>query len=77
MNALIEQSSKAYRRADAQRWVDVALEEGVRFFVTSLGNPRWVVERVHAGGGVVYHDVTERKWAREGARGRRRRARSR
>ena len=46
-----------------RRWVDVALEEGVRFFVTALGNPRWVVERVHAAGGVVYHDVTERRWA--------------
>jgi nitronate monooxygenase len=62
MNALIEQSSKAYRKR-MERWVDVALEEGVRFFVTSLGNPRWVVDRVRAVGGVVYHDVTERKWA--------------
>ena len=45
MNALIEQSSKSYRER-MERWIDVALEEGVRFFVTSLGNPRWVVERV-------------------------------
>lgn len=61
-NALIEASSRAYRER-MERWVDVALEEGVRFFVTSLGNPRWVVERVHAAGGAVYHDVTEAKWA--------------
>jgi nitronate monooxygenase len=46
--------------------VEAALEEGVRFFVTSLGNPKWVVERVHAAGGHVYHDVTERKWADKG-----------
>jgi nitronate monooxygenase len=46
--------------------VDVALEEGVRFFVTSLGNPRWIVDRVHPAGGIVYHDVTERKWALKG-----------
>ncbi|HUP43604.1 MAG TPA: nitronate monooxygenase [Thermoanaerobaculia bacterium] len=65
MNALIEQSSKAYRER-MERWVDAALEEGVRFFVTSLGNPRWVAERVHAAGGVVYHDATERKWAEKG-----------
>ena len=38
MNALIEQSSKAYHER-MERWVDIALEEGVRFFVTSLGNP--------------------------------------
>ena len=68
MNALIEQSSKAYR-ARMERWIDVALEEGVRFFVTSLGNPRWVVDRVRPLGGVVYHDVTERKWAEKSIAG--------
>jgi nitronate monooxygenase len=65
MNALIEQSSKAYHQR-MQRWIDIALEEGIRFFVTSLGNPRWVVDRVSQVGGVVYHDVTERKWAEKG-----------
>ena len=64
MNALIEKSSKRYM--DRMRgWVDEALEEGVRFFVTSLGDPRWVVEKAHAVGGVVYHDVTEAKWAKK------------
>lgn len=64
-NALIEQSSRRYRDR-MERWVDIALEEGIRFFVTSLGKPDWVVERVHSAGGVVYHDVTERKWALKG-----------
>ena len=62
MNALIEASSKSYHRR-MERWIDIALEEGVRFFVTSLGKPRWVVQRVESAGGIVYHDVTERKWA--------------
>jgi len=67
-NALIEASNKTY--LDRMRhWIDVALDEGVRFFITSLGNPRWVCERVHAAGGVVYHDVTERKWAQKGIDG--------
>lgn len=65
MNALIEQSSRSYRQR-MERWIDVALEEGVRFFVTSLGNPRWVADRVHAVGGIVYHDVTELRWALKG-----------
>lgn len=65
MNALIEQSSRIYHERMV-KWVDIALEEGVRFFVTSLGNPRWVAERAHAVGGIVYHDVTERKWALKG-----------
>jgi nitronate monooxygenase len=62
MNVLIERSSRTYEER-MRRWLDVALEEGVRFFVTSLGKPRWVVDRAAAAGGVVYHDVTERKWA--------------
>lgn len=67
-NAIIEQSSKIYLER-MKAWVDIALEEGVRFFVTALGNPRWVVERVHAVGGVVYHNVTERKWAQKAVDG--------
>ncbi len=68
MNALIERGSRIYQHR-MERWLDVALEEGIRFFVTSLGNPRWVVERVAALGGVVYHDVTERKWAEKALAG--------
>ena len=68
MNALIEQSSRLYRER-MERWIDISLEEGVRFFVTSLGNPRWVVDKVSPHGGVVYHDVTERKWALKGVDG--------
>jgi len=64
-NALIEASSRIYHERMV-RWVDVALEEGVRFFVTSLGNPRWVVDAASRVGGVVYHDVTERKWGEKG-----------
>ena len=61
-NAIVEKSSKVYE--DRMRaWIDIALEEGVRFFITALGNPRWVVDRVHAMGGVVYHDITTKDWA--------------
>ena len=63
-NALIEQSNKYYRER-MEQWIEIALEEGIRFFITSLGNPRWVVDRVSQVGGVVYHDVTERKWAQK------------
>jgi nitronate monooxygenase len=65
MNALIEASSRRYHERMVH-WVSLALEEGVRFFITSLGNPRWVAERVHSAGGRVYHDVTERKWGLKG-----------
>lgn len=67
-NAIVEKSSKVYEER-MRRWIDIALEEGVRFFVTALGNPRWVVEKVHAVGGTVYHDVTSRKWAERALEG--------
>jgi nitronate monooxygenase len=62
MNCLIEASSETYKRR-MEQWVDIALEEGVRFFVTSLGNPKWVVDKAHAKGAAVYHDATERRFA--------------
>lgn len=65
MNALIEKSSRKYHQRMVA-WIETALEEGVRFFITSLGKPDWVVDKVHQAGGVVYHDATERKWAVKG-----------
>ena len=65
LNVIVEKSSKVYLER-MQQYVEIALDEGVRFFVTSLGDPRWVVDAAHAAGGVVYHDVTERKWAEKG-----------
>lgn len=64
VNVVVEQSNQTYLKR-MQRFVEVSLEEGVRFFITSLGNPKWVVDLVQAQGGVVYHDVTERKWAQK------------
>jgi len=61
-NAIIEKGTRV-EHDNMKRWIDTALDEGIRFFITALGNPRWVVDKVHAVGGVVYHDVTERKWA--------------
>ena len=61
---LLKGSEKYFQQMS--EWIDVALEEGIRFFVTSLGKPDWVCDKVHAKGGVVYHDVTSRKWAEKG-----------
>jgi nitronate monooxygenase len=62
LNVIVEKSSKTYEDK-MKAWVNIALEEGIRFFITSLGNPSWVVEAAKSVGGVVYHDATERKWA--------------
>lgn len=68
LNVLIEGSNKTYLKR-MSLYVDQALEEGIRFFVTSLGNPRWVVDRVKQAGGVVFHDVTEKHWAEKAVQG--------
>ena len=62
VNLIIEGSSRKYLQR-VQHWLDIALEEGVPFLVTALGNPRWVVERAAPAGVTVYHDVTTRQWA--------------
>ena len=64
-NALIEKGNDKYLERMSQ-WIDIALDEGIRFFVTSLGKPDWVCERVHAKGGFVYHVVTTRLHAEKG-----------
>ena len=64
-NALIEKGNEKYLRRMSE-WIDIALDEGIRFFVTSLGKPDWVCDRVHQVGGYVYHDVTNRHWAKKG-----------
>jgi len=63
MNVLIERSSLKYQER-MREWIDIALDEGIRFFITSLGKPDWVVDQVHPHGAKVYHDVTEMKWAK-------------
>jgi nitronate monooxygenase len=68
MNALIEQSSATYRKR-MEGWIAIALDEGIRFFITSLGNPRWVVDTVGPRGGIVYHDTTEARWAEKALAG--------
>ncbi|MCB1043061.1 MAG: nitronate monooxygenase [Acidobacteria bacterium] len=61
-NALIEHASKTYENR-MRNWIEEALEEGIRFFITSLGNPKWVVDMVAPHGGIVYHDVIHAKHA--------------
>lgn len=64
VNMLVEGSNATYRKR-LNQWMDISLEEGVRFFVTALGNPRWVVDKASQVGGIVFHDVTNAKHARK------------
>ena len=42
-NALIEKGNDKYLKRMSE-WIDIALDEDIRFFVTSLGKPDWVCE---------------------------------
>jgi len=68
INFIIEKSSKKYLQR-VHQWVDIALEEDIPFFVTALGNPRWVVDKAGTAGVTVYHDVTNRRWAEKALEG--------
>jgi nitronate monooxygenase len=62
LNLLLEHSFRRYQdRMD--EWIGIALEENVRFFITALGHPRRVAQRIHQQGGVLYHDVVGRGFA--------------
>ncbi len=69
LNVLTEKSLSRVYRKRMESYVDAALAHGIRFFVTALGNPTWVVERVGPHGGVVYHDVVDRRWAEKALAG--------
>lgn len=62
VNIIVEKSSRSYEKRMREA-VEISLEEGCKFFITSLGNPRWVVDAVKTSGGIVYHDATARNWA--------------
>jgi nitronate monooxygenase len=56
VHLLGEKSAKRYEYQRIE-WLNIALEEGVRFFITG-GSPSWVIEKVRPLGGFVYQDVT-------------------
>lgn len=45
-------------------WMDISIDEGVKFFLTSLGKPNSIVTKAHQHGIKVYHDVHNVKLAK-------------
>ncbi|MFZ9046542.1 MAG: NAD(P)H-dependent flavin oxidoreductase [Cyclobacteriaceae bacterium] len=46
-----------------KEWMEVSIEEGVKFFLTSLGKPNEIVKFAHQHGVKVYHDIPNKKVA--------------
>jgi nitronate monooxygenase len=61
MNVLSIQNERYKKKME--EWVEIALDEGCSFFITALGNPKWLVDKVKPHGGIVFHNTTEKKWA--------------
>jgi nitronate monooxygenase len=53
VNLIVQQSNPLYKKHLA-----ICIEEQVPFFITSLGNPKDVIEAAHTYGGKVFCDVT-------------------
>ena len=62
MNFTLMQGVKIYEKR-TREWMDIAIEEGIKFFVTSLGDPTGVVREAEKHGIRVVHDVTNRRFA--------------
>ena len=46
-----------------QKWMEISIDEGVKFFLTSLGKPTEIVKIASQNGIKVYHDVPNKKVA--------------
>jgi len=46
-----------------KEWMDISIEEGIKFFLTSLGKPTEIVKIAKQHGIKVYHDVPNKKVA--------------
>lgn len=46
-----------------KEWMEISIEEGIKFFLTSLGKPDSVLKKAKEHGVKVYHDVPNKKVA--------------
>ncbi|MEQ8359458.1 MAG: nitronate monooxygenase [Cytophagales bacterium] len=60
VNLIVNKSNPKYKGQ-----LDTLLELGVAFIITSLGNPKEVIERAHAKGIKVFCDVVDLKYAQK------------
>ncbi len=60
VNLIVQETNPLYRKH-----LKVCVEKKVPFYITSLGNPKDVIEAAHSYGGVVFSDVTNMKHARK------------
>jgi len=74
-NALTEEDApygvnvplSAHRRARLSEDLEVMKSRKVPLVITSIGNPKEIVEEIHGYGGLVFHDVTTLRHARKAA----------
>ncbi len=60
INIIVQQSNRL-----REEQMNIAMEEGVRLIISSLGNPAWFIEKAHETGAKVYCDVVGEEHARK------------
>ena len=55
-------ANKKYHQ-QMQEWIEISIEEGVKYFLTSLGKPHTIVKMAKQHGIKVYHDIPNKKVA--------------
>lgn len=62
VNLIVQKTNPLY-----EKHLDICIRQKVPFYITSLGNPREVIEQAHAYGAKVYCDVTNLEHAAKSA----------
>jgi nitronate monooxygenase len=60
VNLIVQETNPLYKQH-----LEICIDKKVPFFITSLGNPKTVIERAHAYGAKVFCDVTNLKHAKK------------
>lgn len=60
VNLIVQKTNPLY-----EKHLEICVANKVPFFITSLGNPKQVIEKAHSYGGIVYSDVTNLEHAKK------------
>ena len=60
VNLIVQKTNPLY-----EKHLDDCIKYKVPFYITSLGNPKQVIEKAHGYGGIVYSDVTNLEHAKK------------
>jgi nitronate monooxygenase len=60
VNLIVQKTNPLY-----EKHLEICVNNKVPFYITSLGNPKQVIDKAHSYGGIVYSDVTNLEHAKK------------